>query len=68
MLVTGIKGRQETVVNNANTAKVLGSVDRRRLIFLASVYDENGKIGDATHERFIINNEKFMDKAINKFH
>lgn len=128
MLDTGIKGRQETVVNNANTAKALGSgelevfatpamialieetawksvadelsegegtvgtklevthisatpigakvwcetelvsVDRRRLIFLASVYDENGKIGDGTHERFIINNEKFMDKAINKFH
>ena len=43
------------------------SVDRRRLIFLASVYDENGKIGDGTHERFIINNEKFMNKAKHKF-
>lgn len=128
MLTTGIKGRQETVVEMSNTAKALGSgelevfatpamialieetawksvapelsegdgtvgtklevthisatplgakiwcetelsdIDRRKLTFKALVYDESGKIGEGTHERFIINNEKFMDKAINKFH
>lgn len=54
----GAKVRCETELIN---------VDRRRLIFLASVFDENGKIGDGTHERFIVNKEKFMNKAAHKF-
>ncbi len=41
----------------------LVEVDRRRLVFRVEVYDEAGKIGTGTHERFIINNEKFLAKA-----
>lgn len=41
----------------------LTEVDRRRLVFQVEVYDETGKIGTGTHERFIINNEKFFAKA-----
>ncbi len=41
----------------------LVEVDRRRLVFQVEVYDEAGKIGTGTHERFIINNEKFLAKA-----
>lgn len=119
----GIKGRVETVVNNSNTAKFVGSgelevfatpnmialmeqaaqasvaphledgqgtvgtmltvthdaatplgmkvwaeselieVDRRRLVFDVKAYDECGLIGQGRHERFIINNEKFIEKA-----
>lgn len=41
-------------------------VDRRRLVFHVEVYDEAGKIGEGTHERFVVQNDKFMNKAIEK--
>lgn len=119
----GIKGRVETVVDNSNTAKFVGSgelevfatpnmialmeqaaqasvaphledgqgtvgtslnvthdaatpigmkvwaeselieIDRRRLVFDIKAFDECGLIGQGRHERFIINNEKFIAKA-----
>ena len=46
----------------------LVQIDRRRLVFHVEVYDEAGKIGEGTHERFIIQNEKFMKKALEKKH
>ena len=119
----GIKGRVETVVNDTNTAKFVGSgsldvfatpnmiglmeqaaqasvapyleegqgtvgtkieithdaatplgmkvwaeselieIDRRRLVFEVKAYDEAGLIGQGRHERFIIQNEKFLAKV-----
>lgn len=44
----------------------LVEVDRRRLVFQVKVTDETGLIGEGTHERFIVNNEKFQAKADNK--
>ena len=41
----------------------LTEVDRRRLVFSVKAYDEAGLIGEGTHERFIIQNEKFLGKA-----
>ncbi len=41
----------------------LTEIDRRRLVFKVEVFDEKTKIGEGTHERFIINNEKFFAKA-----
>ena len=41
----------------------LVEIDRRHLVFEASVYDECGLVGSGTHERFIIDNEKFIAKA-----
>lgn len=123
MLEKGIKGTQEIMVEESNTAKVLGSgmlrvfatpamtalmektawmsvepyleegsgtvgtslnvkhmaptpvgmkvtcetelieVDGRRLVFSVKASDETGVIGEGTHERFIIQNEKFQTKA-----
>ena len=54
MVETGIKGRQETVV------------DRRRVTFSVKAYDECRLIGEGTHERFIIDVEKFQAKAEGK--
>ena len=122
-MVIGTKGKVETVVNDSNTAKFVGSgsldvfatpnmiglmeqaaqmsvadyleegqgtvgtkievshdaatplgmkvwaeselveVDRRRLVFEVAAYDECGLIGKGLHERFIINNEKFLAKV-----
>lgn len=41
----------------------LTEVDGRRLVFSVTVSDECGEIGRGTHERFIINEEKFQKKA-----
>lgn len=38
-------------------------IDKRRLTFEVTCSDENGVVGNGKHERFIINNEKFMKKA-----
>lgn len=44
----------------------LTEVDRRRLVFKVKAYDECGLIGEGTHERFVIDNAKFMDKIKHK--
>ncbi len=38
-------------------------IDRKRLIFSVSAQDEAGLIGRGTHERFIIDSDKFMAKT-----
>ena len=40
----------------------LTEVDRRRLVFRVKAYDESGLIGEGTHERFVIDTAKFMEK------
>ena len=44
----------------------LTDVDRRRLVFTIKVYDDAGLIGEGTHERFIIDTEKFTAKVKEK--
>ena len=44
----------------------LGEIDRRRLVFHVRVSDEAGPIGHGTHERFIVDNERFLQKARTK--
>lgn len=44
----------------------LTEIDGRRLVFRVAAFDEKGKIGGGTHERFIIQNEKFQAKANKK--
>lgn len=41
----------------------LTAVDGRRLVFAATVSDERGEVARATHERFIVENERFQEKA-----
>ena len=41
----------------------LVEIDRRRLVFACKAFDEVGLIGEGTQERFIVDNERFMDKA-----
>ena len=45
----------------------LTEVDRRKLVFTVKAYDDAGLIGEGTHERFIIDNAKFMSRAGSKF-
>lgn len=41
-------------------------VDKRRLVFRVCARDDFGEIGSGIHERFIIDNEKFMLKVNEK--
>ena len=44
----------------------LVEVDRRRLVFSVKAYDDAGLIGEGTHERFVIDIDKFMQKLQSK--
>lgn len=37
-------------------------IDRRRLVFTVQAFDSKGKTGEGTHERFIVDAERFMSK------
>lgn len=41
----------------------LVEIDRRRLVFRVSAFDERGLIGEGTHERFIIDKKRFVEKT-----
>ena len=47
-------------------ATELVEIDRRKLTFKVAAYDERGLIGEGTHERFIIDNRRFQEKAESK--
>ena len=41
-------------------------IDRRRLVFRVTAYDDAGQIGSGTHERFIVDSDKFFEKTNKK--
>jgi len=41
----------------------LVEIDRRRLVFKVRVYDSKGEVGSGTHERFVVDSARFMEKA-----
>lgn len=45
---------------------VLVAVEGRKLTFEANVYDDGGLIGSGTHERFVIDADRFQAKANSK--
>jgi predicted thioesterase len=56
-----------TPVGMAVTAKAeLTGIEGKKLIFRVEAFDELEKIGEGTHERFIINLDKFLSKAKSK--
>ncbi|MGI6498165.1 MAG: thioesterase family protein [Oscillospiraceae bacterium] len=38
-------------------------VDRKRIVLAVAAYDETGKIGEGTHERFIVRAQAFLEKT-----
>jgi predicted thioesterase len=56
-LAASVRGR------NVSAEADLVLVDGRRLEFHVAAYDEGGKIGEGSHSRFIVENEKFLAKA-----
>jgi predicted thioesterase len=41
-------------------------VDGRRLIFAVTAYDEMERIGEGRHERFIIDDDRFLNRVARK--
>lgn len=59
-----VNHKAATPVGMTVTAKArLEEVDGRRLVFSVEAWDDKELVGDGKHERFIINNEKFLAKA-----
>ncbi|HBN09528.1 MAG TPA: hypothetical protein DD435_13050 [Cyanobacteria bacterium UBA8530] len=52
--------------HNIQTEAVLTAVNGRKLEFKIAAFDEKEKIGEATHERFVVSAEKFMDRMVAK--
>ena len=44
----------------------LVEIDRRRLVFAVTAFDEREKIAEGVHERFVVDNERFAAKAAGK--
>ena len=44
----------------------LTEVGRRRLVFNVKAFDEAGLIGEGSHERFVIDTDRFMEKLKSK--
>lgn len=44
----------------------LTEIDRKRLVFKVKAFDDAGLIGEGTHERFIIDIDKFMSNTESK--
>ena len=62
-----VKHVSATPVGMQVTAKAeITAVDGRRVEFNVSAYDEKGLIGEGKHERFIVNDEKFIAKTYQK--
>lgn len=56
-----------TPVGMSVTCKAeLTQVEGRRLVFQVTAWDAKGPVGQGTHERAIIQNDRFMDKAQKK--
>lgn len=59
-----VKHTAPSIIGSDITCRTeLIEVDRSRLVFDVRVCDKAGEIGSGRHERFIINNEKFMSRA-----
>lgn len=41
-------------------------IDGRKIVFAVKAFDEKGEIGSGTHERFVVNREKFLEKTQRK--
>lgn len=48
-------------------SEVIG-IDRRKITFRVSAYDDKGLVGEGTHERFIIDIDSFIKKTEERAH
>ena len=54
------------VGHNVQAEATVTAVEGRRIEFTVKVFDEREKIGEGTHERFLVEAESFMSKLVLK--
>jgi fluoroacetyl-CoA thioesterase len=54
------------VGHNVQAEAVVVAVEGRRIEFKVTIFDEREKIGEGTHERFMVDAESFMSKLVLK--
>ena len=62
-ILVNVKHSSATAVGKRVRAEAkLVEIDRKRLVFEVKAYDEDKQIGEGIHERFIVDEAKFMAK------
>ena len=66
-LVVNIRHMAPTPIGKMVRADVeLTAIDRRRLTFHVQIYDDVEQVGDVTHERFVVDVDKYTERLRKK--
>ena len=63
-IVIGMKG--EVSAEGERAEAEVTAVEGNFITFAVSAYDEAGKIGEGTHKRCIVTEQKFLDRTYDK--
>lgn len=67
-LTVNIRHMAPTPIGKRVRAEVeLTAIDRRKLTFHVNIHDDTEQVGEVTHERFIIDVDKYIERLKQKF-
>jgi fluoroacetyl-CoA thioesterase len=67
-LTVNIRHMAPTPIGKRVRAEVeLIAIDRRRLTFHVNIHDDTEQVGEVTHERFVIDVDKYIERLKKKF-
>lgn len=67
-LTVNIRHMAPTPIGKRVRAEVeLTAIDRRKLTFHVNIHDDIEQVGEVTHERFVIDVEKYIERLKKKF-
>ena len=67
-LTVNIRHMAPTPIGKRVRAEVeLTAIDRRKLTFHVNIHDDTEQVGEVTHERFVIDVDKYVERLKKKF-
>lgn len=67
-LTVNIRHMAPTPIGKRVRAEVeLTAIDRRKLTFHVNIHDDTEQVGEVTHERFVIDVDKYIERLKQKF-
>ncbi len=67
-LTVNIRHMAPTPIGKRVRAQVeLTAIDRRKLTFHVNIHDDTEQVGEVTHERFVIDVDKYIERLKKKF-
>lgn len=67
-LIVNIRHMAPTPIGKRVRAEVeLTAIDRRKLTFHVNIHDDTEQVGEVTHERFVIDVDKYIERLRKKF-